>query len=396
MTSVIERGADQRVITPTVRKTALRWLFWVGAVVFALLVGLVTVSLAGGGQQGEPLSPTNPAPGGTMALAEVLRQQGVEVAVTESLDETRAAITSPASTTLVIHDLQLILDDDQLADAVSLADRVILVDPTFGELQAVAPGVAQAGYLDDGPVGADCSVDAVQRAGEVSVGGSGYRITDEELDALGCLGSADDVYSVIEIDGGRLTLLGATDAITNEKIVNYGNAAFALGLLGQEASLVWYVPTFLDIADVSEDTLGTLTPAWVTPVLALLTITVIVAATWRGRRFGPLVIENLPVTVRASETMLGRARLYERSSSPLRALDALRVGSVQRLATSCGLPTTATVDDVIASCAAVTGRQVADIRGLLIGREPATDRDLMVLSDDLLILERDVGRAVRP
>ncbi len=39
----------------------------------------------------------------------------------------------------------------------------------------------------------------------------------------------------------------------------------------------------------------------------------IAAAFWRGRRFGPLVVENLPVTVRASETMLGRARLYEKS-----------------------------------------------------------------------------------
>ena len=94
--------------------------------------------------------------------------------------------------------------------------------------------------------------------------------------------------------------------------------------------------------------------------------------------------------------MLGRARLYERSSSRLRALDSLRVGSLQRLAVLCGLPRTASVDDVIASCAAVTGRQVAGIRALLLDTVPANDHDLMALSDDLLILERDVARAIRP
>jgi hypothetical protein len=108
------------------------------------------------------------------------------------------------------------------------------------------------------------------------------------------------------------------------------------------------------------------------------------------------VIENLPVTVRASETMLGRARLYEKSSSRLRALDSLRIGSVQRLAAACGLPRTATVDEVVAAVAAVTRAQPGDIRSLLIDAVPHTDRDLISYSDALLTLERDVARAIRP
>ena len=143
-------------------------------------------------------------------------------------------------------------------------------------------------------------------------------------------------------------------------------------------------------------TLGELTPPWVTPVLVLLVLTFVAAAVWRGRRFGPLVIENLPVTVRSSETMLGRARLYERSSARLRALDALRVGTIQRLATLCGQPRTASVDEIVSAVASVTRAQVGDIRNLLLDTVPATDADLVSLSDALLVLERDVAVAVRP
>ena len=130
--------------------------------------------------------------------------------------------------------------------------------------------------------------------------------------------------------------------------------------------------------------------------LVLLTIVFIVAAVWRGRRLGPLVIENLPVTVKSSETMLGRARLYEKSSARLRALDALRVGTVQRLATACGLPSTATVDDVIASVAVLAGAPPHEIRSLLLDAEPASDAELVEYSDALLRLEHEVAERIRP
>ncbi len=117
---------------------------------------------------------------------------------------------------------------------------------------------------------------------------------------------------------------------------------------------------------------------------------VIAAGIWRGRRFGPLVVENLPVTVRASETMEGRARLYQKSSARLRALDSLRIGTIARLARSCGLPRLATVEEVVAAVAPLTGRPVTEVRGLLIDRHPASDAELVVLSDELLELERNV------
>ncbi len=390
-------AAAQQVITPTTGRVLKRSLFWVGVVAFLVLIVLIVLGAAGSQSGGVPLDSTNAAPAGSRAVAEVLRQQGVDVTSTSSLDETRDAISDPASTTLFLYDQGMFLTTSQLRSAASLADTVVIADPTFDELRALAPELAQAGYAG-GTVKADCDLPAVQKAASVSVDGSGYRVVDDSPAVTECLGTGDDVYSLIQVDrdGKRLIVLGATSALTNEHVIEEGNAALALNLLGENESLVWYIPTAADLPASTPQDLGSLTPPWVTPALALLILAFIAGAVWRGRRFGPLVVENLPVTVRASETMLGRARLYERSSARLRALDALRIGSVGRLATLCGLPRTASVDDVVSAVAAATGDQVASIRRLLVDAVPATDAELLVLSDELLELERDVTIAVRP
>jgi hypothetical protein len=374
-----------------------RSLFWVGVVAFLAVVVLVVLVTAGSQSGGTRLDPDNAAPVGTRAVVEVLRQQGVEVTTTSTVDDTRAAITDKRDTTLFIYDAGLFLNDGQWRQAVRLADTVVVADASFDVLQAVAPELAQAGSVS-GAVDADCGLSAVQKAGTVSADGRGYRIVDDNQGVTACLGSGDGVYSLVQLDrdGTRLIVLGASDALTNEHVIENGNAALALNLLGEHDSLVWYTPSLDDVPGTVPQDLGSLTPVWVTPALTLLLAAAIAAAFWRGRRFGPLVVENLPVTVRASETMLGRARLYQKSAARLRALDALRIGSVQRLAGLCGLPRTASVDDVVASIAGATGAPVAGIRRLLVDAEPASDAELVVLSDELLELERDVAAALRP
>ncbi len=382
------------VVTPRLRSSLKRAAFWIVGAVVVLLLALFSLASVGGAAGGAPLDPENAGPAGTMAVAEVLRQEGVDVVATSSLADTREAIESRSSTTLFLYDGGLYLTDEQLQEAVGLADTVILADPTFGELRAVAPELAQAGTVE-GPLDADCEVGAVERAGTVSGESQGYRLVGDSSGAVRCLGSGDGVYSLIELDDGstRLVVLGATLALTNERIIEEGNAALALGLLGENERLVWYLPSFADVESTA--TIEELTPGWVGPIMVLLALVFVLAAVWRGRRLGPLVVENLPVTVKSSETMLGRARLYEKSSARLRALDALRVGSIQRLATACGLPRVATVDEVITAVAELTGAQAPVIRSLLVDADPQTDRDLVAYSDALLTLERDVASRLR-
>lgn len=385
------------ITTPTVRGAARRGAFWIAAAVFLLVAAVAALLFTGAsGKAGDPLSASNAAPTGGKALAEVLRQQGVTVTATTSLAATQRAVTDPADTTVFLFDPDGRLSEEQYARLAQLAADTVLMTPGFQALKALAPGVSQAGRVADAPLPADCEVRAVRRAGEVSGGGNGYRITGA-APATGCLGSTDRVFSLVRLEGasGRVTVLGMRDAFSNEHVSERGNAALALGVLGEHPNLIWYLPSISDVAG-GPPSLGELTPAWVSPAMILLAIVFLAAAFWRGRRLGPLVVENLPVVVRASETMEGRARLYQRSSARLHALDALRVGAIGRLAAQCGLPRLASVGEVAASVAAIAGLETGRVRAMLVDEVPATDRDLVRLSDALLELERAVRAARAP
>jgi hypothetical protein len=137
-------------------------------------------------------------------------------------------------------------------------------------------------------------------------------------------------------------------------------------------------------------------PTWVTLAIILAALVLVASGVWKGRRFGPLVVEPMPVTVRASETQEGRARLYQRASARTHALDALRIGAITRLAALCGLPRRSSLDEVIGAIATRTGRSAVSVRGLLLDDTPTSDLQLVQLSDELLELEDDVAAAVIP
>lgn len=382
------------VVTPTIRQAGRAWRFWVIAGVLAVLVTLASIVITGAtGAAGKPLSPTDASPKGSKALAEVLRQHGVAVTSSDSMAATRAAAGSPADTTIFLVDDGHFLNADQLVELSRLSSNLILMTPDFDQLNAVAPQVALAGTVS-GVVHADCSLRPVTRAKTVTGTGSGFRVIGSDPEVVTCLGSGDDIFSLVQVvhSGTRVTVLGTTAAFSNQFVITEGNAAFALGLLGSTSNLVWMLPS---IDEASGPTAAELTPAWVSDVLVLLIIATIAAGFWRGRRFGPLVVENLPVVVRSSETMRGRARLYEKSSSRLHALDSLRIGTVDRLGSLCGLPRVADVEEVIRAVAYVTRRPEPEIAQLLRDADPATEAELIRLSDALLELERAVAAATR-
>lgn len=386
------------VVTPRIRTTLRRALFWIIAALFLLSVAIVSMNLVGTAVEGPPLDPTSPHGSGTQALVEVLRQQGVDVIVTTSLNDTRDALTESGNSTLFFSNFDGYLTDDQTAEASVLASTVVLAEPGIAALLAVAPEVANAGTRV-GTVTAECSSPLASKAPEITAGPSSLRIIDSDAEAIGCYGNDDLGYGLISLDrdNTQLLLLGATTALTNGDITTADNASFALRVLGQHDTLVWYTPSFADVSDSGGvKTYDELAPDWVLPVVWLTALTLFAAALWRGRRFGPLVIEKLPVTVRSSETMQGRARLYEKTAARLHTLDALRIGSIRRLAALCGMASTASVDDVINRIAPLIDQPVAQLRGLLIDVAPANDNDLLALSDELLTLEQRVESAVRP
>jgi hypothetical protein len=375
-------------------RRAAPWLILgVVAIVVATIVALLIPTDE---ERPPPLSASNPEPDGAMAVAEVLRQHGVDVIETTTLADTERATSSRANTTILLVDPGLILDEDQHDRLLSEASRVVVVEPTDSALEELAPGVVEAGTLN-GSLDADCDLDAVQKARTVDGPATAYRLGHGEQ-GTACLTVAGDLSALIEVrtNGTSVTVLGAGSTLRNDRVTTAGNAALALNLLGRTETLIWYFPSETDRYEDTESTLADLQAPWTVPLTVLLALVALAAAVWRGRRFGPLVLENLPVVVRSGETMEGRARLYERASARLHALDALRIGTVARLARVCSLPRTASVGEVVDAVAALTGRPRADVAALLVDDEPAGDGDLIRLSDALLRLEADAAARARP
>ncbi|MFZ4893270.1 DUF4350 domain-containing protein [Plantibacter sp. Mn2098] len=394
-TSTLQEHDVASAATPRVRTSLRRAVFWIIAAVFAILIVVVSLlATRGASIDADELSAGNSTPNGGRALAQVLRQQGVDVVESTTLATTLASVGQGGGTVL-LYDPAGYLDEAQLESLAALHNtRLVVVTPRDDALSILAPGVAFGGTTEtDDVLPARCDVGPASRAGKVTGGWTLYSASQAQ-DASGCFIGPFGAAGVVSLDDGRVTVVGSANAFTNGVITKEGNAALGLGLLGATDRLVWYLPSINDVAVSGPPSLEALTPGWVAPVTGIVVITAIAAMLWRGRRFGPLVIENLPVTVRASETMEGRARLYQRSSNRSRALDALRIGTVTRLSGIVGLSRHASVPEIAATVAGLTGRDPWQVRSVLLDATPSSDADLVALSDQLLDLEAATRRAI--
>ncbi|MGN6274239.1 MAG: DUF4350 domain-containing protein [Protaetiibacter sp.] len=387
-------GGDASSSRPRTRRRVALVLLWI-AIVLVVVIGGLAVWAAGqtsrAGQHDR--SPADPGEAGAMALAQVLAQQGVDVTVTHSFWETEAAVGDGRGVTLLVDDDWWVLTDEAYARVLNLSLHLVVVQPTDVALEQLTPGVEYGGF-GGGELPADCSVPAVRRAASVSAGGDAYTAP---ASAERCFASGDG-YGLVRLERGSriVTLLGLGEVLENRYVADSGNAALALGLLGEQAKLVWYQPDVDDLAFEQEGSLASLQGTWFPPLVVLLLLVGIAAALWRGRRMGPVVVENLPVEVRSSETMEGRARLYERGGARDHALATLRDATLARLARILGLGRHATPEEIIGATAVATERPVAALTALLHTEAAHDDRGFVRISDELLRLEQELARAVRP
>lgn len=370
-----------------------RWLVGVAVV---LGVGVGVSLLPAPVRSTTPLAPDNPRDDGAMAVAEVLRDQGVTITYVRSTAEARDAAVA-GSTLLVTSDWWLVPEQvDALAD--TEADLVLLDAPSL--LAEVVPGL-ETGWSGGGTaasLAAACTDPDAEAAGTVSATGAGLVPVDGTPPAGTTLcfplpGTEPQAYltSVTETDGRKVSVLGDATMLTNARVTEAGNAALVLRTLGRDADLVWYVPSATDTSVApAAPGLGDLLPP-VASVLGLQALLVLLAlAGWRARRLGRVVTERLPVVVRSAETTRGRGRLYRTSRAYGHAAAALRAGTADRSARRLGLPRSAAAPDVIAALARATGRAEDDVRDLLYGPPPTSDAGLEHLARRLDQLESEV------
>jgi hypothetical protein len=367
---------------------------WIAIGLVLLIVGGIGAAMAVNAQWAErdALDPDSAGPDGTRALARILGDHGVEVRIARDHQQVEALLAGGADT-LVLPDTPS-LSDERLAELVDAATDVVLIAPRSRTVDLLIPGAAMAGSAPSGVVAPDCNLSAAERAGGIAPGA----LFDAAGGATACY-PVDGVHGLLAVWNGdrRSTVVDGTVLFTNAHLADDGNAALGVNLMGRHPLVVWYQPGLGDTDLTDTDlTLGELTPPWVSPVIVLLLVAGVAAGIWRGRRFGPLVAERLPVTVRASETTEGRARLYAQSRDALHAADQLRIGTLERLSRMLGLGAGASAQEIADAAAARAGIDRGAARRTLLDDIPATDAELVDLSLRLRQLEDAVHARVRP
>ncbi|MEV8250847.1 DUF4350 domain-containing protein [Microbacterium sp. NPDC076768] len=359
---------------------------WVLVVILVLLVAFVAIRVsASSPNERGVLDPESRSDTGALALAEILRDQGVEVSISRSRAEARAELD--ADTTLVMTN-PYTLTDDALATLIEPAERVVFLTTSTHLLSALKIGENAPGTLFDAT--ANCDVAEFAQVGSIRAD----RLFLPADGVQACFGTP--AGSAVLLDEGaspRRAVVEGSRLLSNAYLAENGNAALGLALLAQTDRVVWYVPS-LDDSDIegeTVDTLGTLTPPWITPAILLLMVAGVAAALWRGQRFGPLVAETLPVTVRASETMHGRARLTAKAGDASHAAQALRDGTQRRLARKLGLAAHADADEVADAAADRLRIPRGTLQTLLAGPLPSDDAELVTLARQLDELEDAVN-----
>ncbi|MFD3534489.1 DUF4350 domain-containing protein [Streptomyces sp. NPDC058664] len=365
-----------------------------------LIGGIVLATVRSTDSHGA-LDPRSADPHGSRAVAELLKARGVMITLATTLDEATGA--TDTTSTLLVTAPDLLTETQQSTLRRSIAGstgRTVLLGAGAPSLSVLAPGVTTATSTPVGNRSPSCTLGAATRAGSVDLGGERY-VTGPDTDAEACYPS-DDLPSLVRVPGpgtSDTVLLGSPDILYNDRLDQQGNASLALQLLGSRPHLVWYLPSLSDAsaaADTSDDDttgnfLSLIPSGWLWGTLQLA-IAALLAAIWRGRRLGPLVTEQLPVALRASEATEGRARLYRKANARDRAASVLRTATRTRIAPVLGVPAqdAHSSERLLPALSARLPETTADPRNLLFGPAPADDATLIRLADQLDALEREV------
>jgi hypothetical protein len=363
-----------------------------------VLVAVAVVVLRGSYRDG-PLEPTAPTSQGSKAVARVLEQEGTDLEVrrfttdaVQALAQGRTVlVTDPSS----LDAAQLDRLDEARTEG---GGHLVLVRPSFSVLHRLAPDIRPAGALEDSTsLRADGSCgDASFGAREIRVGpvedvaGSAilYRAQDG-TEATGCFrhGDGDAV-----VTGEGVTVLGSATLLTNDGVGDADNAAVALNSLGTDGALTWYVPSPTDPLAQERPSLVDRLPDFALPLALWVAVVAVVVLLALARRLGPVVVEPLPVSVRARELTVGRADLLHRADAREAAARSLRSAACLRLASRLGVRREDRLETLIAAIrphSHLTAEQLA----ALLGPTPVrSDQDLLRLTEELDALEEEIDR----
>jgi hypothetical protein len=352
-------------------------------------LSVVTARTAG---RGADLDPQNPDSNGAQAVAKVLQAQGVDVSVVRRAGALDRARVDRGTTVVVTSTANLGRSSARrMRLRAASAGATVLVAPGPSVLRALRLPVRVAAEQLAVRAGASCT-DPLLGGLTLDPGRAlAYRVTATADRAVSCFPAGRRTAIVARVDGPpRTYVVGAQAVLSNRRITHADNAAAALRLLGERGRLVWYVPDVRDVPVGDAGSVSAQLPRGLVPALWLVVVAVLATMLWRGRRLGRLVVEPLPVLVRAVESTQGRGRLYRKVRDREHAAQALRAAAARRLTSHLRLPARTTAEDLVRAVAAATGSDPRTVDDVLTARRVTDDAALTRLAADLAALEREV------
>ncbi|MGK2348337.1 DUF4350 domain-containing protein [Actinomyces sp. W5033] len=359
------------------------------------VVAVITSLLASPRPSTTPYAPDNPGANGTMALAALLRDEGVVTATPTTMTQV-VRRAGPGTTIALLNASRL--SEEQRRTLALLGVDVTVVGTLFQDLSGLLDGTGEAPRPSGASVPegtlleARCTDPDAAAAGSID-GTRGTLVLAEGTGAISCFpvsaGRPEHAYTVIgRADGTTLRLVADASLLTNGRIATAGHAALAIRALGHHEQLLWVDGARLRATDSVWD--SPVLPPWAAPFALQALIVVAVLAVVEGRRTGRLVPEDLPVLVRATETTRGRGRLYRRAGDRQRAATALRAGTARRLGHRLGLSPAADGALLVEALTHATGQPAPAVQELLYGSVPSDDQSLVDLAVRLDRLESEV------
>ncbi|MFI2366035.1 DUF4350 domain-containing protein [Promicromonospora sp. NPDC019610] len=385
-------------------RAASRWrrMRWPLTVLAAVALFVLFLAVVRTPTSAESYAPDNPEADGAMAVAEVLKDQGVHITHVTSVADAVAA-AGPDSTLLVTPNPSFFADDQISALNRTGADLVVLA-PDYSMVAGVSRDELDITYGErPDPVEPQCDDPAAQAAGAVTLAPGLYDASGagDKVRPVLCWpdGAGAFAYARLDFPDRSVTVVSDPSVLRNGTVLTEGNSALALWMLGQNEDLVWLVPDPMDVSTGSDEPtpaergqVNAVMPPGSAPVALVVLLAAVLLALWRVRRMGPLIVEDLPVLVRSAEATRGRARLYRAARARGHAAAGLRAASADRIASRLGLARSSDANTVVDAVVAATNRPSQQVADLLYGPPPADDAALAELARRLDTLESEVHR----
>ncbi|MDO4665771.1 MAG: hypothetical protein Q4A71_06185 [Actinomycetaceae bacterium] len=332
-----------RIASLTPKKLLKSWAAWGTLLV---VCSLILTYIIWPSNHVSELDPENPHPPGAKALAVVLARHGISIQIAHNESQLKELVEKPGKKTLFFTGNSYYYGNGHshiIPHLVKQVDRLV-----YANLDT--PALESNGLnLDVVPVGgavaakAACPHTVFGKAKKTSPNDWAFSPdTALKIPYIPCLddgyGLAGAVYRPAS-SGTPETIVVASGLIfQNSTIAEDDNAAAALSLLSAHPTLIWYVPSSAaTITTVDEE--KSLWPQWYPQALLLAEVGIVLFLLAKGRRFGRLAKEPLPVVVKATETTKSLGALYEKSGDRKRALGKLQAQTRTELEKLLSLPT---------------------------------------------------------